>query len=129
MPHNYEIYELKDGKYEFVDELGGFSELVNRIQQKVVNRELTDSELIVSVNYVYIQYAQGTSYNEPEKITSNIYTDFSKNKTLVVGVKYDQESSVVTALLEGNKTNTYQYHFRKIDDNNYVFDRIELIRK
>ena len=87
MQYNFETYKLEDGNYKLVDNYGGISEIVDRIQQKIVNKEIINNELVVTVNYVFIKYSSISSYTNPDAITSNIYTDLKMNNTLMIDVK------------------------------------------
>ena len=43
----------------------GISELTDRLQQKIVKREIVNDELIISINYVFISYKPGSTYDKP----------------------------------------------------------------
>ncbi len=127
MEYNGQIYTLQNDKYVFSDEQGVITELSNRIERKIVNKELKDDELVVSVNYLFVKYRDLTA--DYENLRSNIYTDFTLQHTLMIDVKAEEEYETINKLIDNNKTNTYEYHFKKIDEDNYVFDRIELVRR
>ena len=126
MQHTGETFLLEDGNYVSQENYDVLSEIADIIQQKIVNKELLNNELIVSVNFVFVSYKPGSTYEIPSEIKSNIYTDFKKENTLMIDVDYEEEDNVINALLESDRTYTYKYHFKKGTDNNYTFDRIEL---
>lgn len=126
MQHTGETFTLEDGNYVSGGDAGGLSELTDRLQQKIVNKEIVNDELIVTVNFVFISYKLGSTFDEPDLIRSNIYTDFNKERTLMIDVDYNQEDTIVDGLLEGDKTYTYKYYFKKETDNNYTFEKIVL---
>ncbi len=126
MQHTNETYELDGSNYVTNGDYEALSELTDRIQQKIVKKELINDELIVTINFVFISYKLGSTYEIPETISSNIYTDINKERTLMIDVDYDKEETVVNSLLEGDKTYTYKYYFKKGTDNKYTFEKIVL---
>ena len=126
MQHTGEIFLLEGENYVSQENFNALEGIADIIQQKIVNKELLNGELIISVNFVFVCYKPGSTYDVPEEIRSNIYTDFKKENTLMIDVDYEKEESIIDAILEGDRTYTYKYHFKKGIDNNYIFDRIEL---
>ena len=124
----YESYELKGDKYVLEGQGGGCTGFTNYIRTKVIEGIETGNEYVVQVNFAYITYDVKENAEEIDaRIT--VYNNLNKKRVIVKDAKYDDdEVEELDKLLDGDKTDYMLFTF-KLEDDHYIFDKVEVVER
>ena len=122
-------YNLKGDKYIFGGQGGGCLGYKDHIKTKYYGSKKESDKLIIQVNFIYITYDEShiTAAKDPI-IPVIFYNNISKEKTISKLDKNGTEEDEAEKLLKGEKTDYLSFTFG-IEDDHYIFEKVEIVKR